>query len=201
MLDSETEPCLMMEHVLEDVVVPDGHSHNMISSTHSMMNTRLTHSESLKDLSQAILNRERSEQANSLTLSFSSEFGDENVTVPLIDQVIDVDNSITRLLKVIRIVQVDAEERMNELEDQRECCEEQINKQKETSKFVLKQLKDWEILGARLKTEAKDLKDKLSEKDSELEKYRIESNKQRGQIEVSTLSFIMKVLSNHLRCS
>lgn len=26
MLDSETEPCLMMEHVLEDVVIPDGSS-------------------------------------------------------------------------------------------------------------------------------------------------------------------------------
>lgn len=26
MLDSETEPCLMMEHVLEDVVIPDGTS-------------------------------------------------------------------------------------------------------------------------------------------------------------------------------
>ncbi|XP_044755770.1 putative leucine-rich repeat-containing protein DDB_G0290503 [Coccinella septempunctata] len=184
MLDSETEPCLMMEHVLEDVVVPDGHSHNMISSTHSMINTRLTHSESLKDLSQAILNRERSEQANSLTLSFSSEFGvDDGFNVPLIDQVIDVDNSITRLLKVIKIVQVDAEERMNELEDQRECFSEQINKQKETNKFVVKQLKDWELLGARLKTEVKDLKEKLSAKDSELDKFKIELNKQREQLE------------------
>lgn len=33
MLESETEPCLMMENVLEDVSMPDTHSHNMISST------------------------------------------------------------------------------------------------------------------------------------------------------------------------
>lgn len=33
MLDSETEPCLMMENVLEDVSMPDSHSHNMVSST------------------------------------------------------------------------------------------------------------------------------------------------------------------------
>lgn len=33
MLESETEPCLMMENVLEDVSMPDTHSHNMVSST------------------------------------------------------------------------------------------------------------------------------------------------------------------------
>lgn len=65
MLDSETEPCLMMEHVLEDVVVPDGHSHNMISSGHgSLISSQITHSESLKDISQAILNRQMSERAS-----------------------------------------------------------------------------------------------------------------------------------------
>ncbi|CAH1969514.1 unnamed protein product [Acanthoscelides obtectus] len=59
MLDSETEPCLMMEHVLEDVVIPDGHSHNLISSGHgSLLSSRLTHSESLKDLSQALFSRQ-----------------------------------------------------------------------------------------------------------------------------------------------
>ncbi|KAL3268411.1 hypothetical protein HHI36_007526 [Cryptolaemus montrouzieri] len=184
MLDSETEPCLMMEHVLEDVIIPDGHTHNMISSTHSLMNPRLTHSESLKDLSQAILNRERSEQANSLSLSFSSEMGTTDLfPMSLIDQVIDVDNSITRLLKVIRLIQVESEDCMNELEDQRDCLSEQIEKQKETNKFVVKQLKDWEFLGARLKGEVKDLKEKLSEKDSELEKLKVELNKQREQLE------------------
>lgn len=33
MLDSETEPCLMMENVLSDVAMPDTHSHNLISTS------------------------------------------------------------------------------------------------------------------------------------------------------------------------
>lgn len=97
MLDSETEPCLMMEHVLEDVVVPDGtcsyqeycnnrlikffkalllflgHSHNMISSGHgSMLSSRLTHSESLKDVSNIYFSRQHSEPT-SLNTSFTSD--------------------------------------------------------------------------------------------------------------------------------
>lgn len=101
MLDSETEPCLMMEHVLEDVVVPDGHSHNMISSGHSL--TRLTHSESLNNLSQAILNRQLSEQdgMKGSFMSDTSAAADFCHPVTLVDQVIEVDNVITRLLKVI----------------------------------------------------------------------------------------------------
>ncbi|KAJ8980911.1 hypothetical protein NQ317_011552, partial [Molorchus minor] len=148
MLDSETEPCLMMEHVLEDVVVPDGHSHNLISSGHgSMISSRLTQSESLKDLSQAILNRQ-----NDLT-SLSDLFP----SISLVDQVIDVDNLITRLLKVIRIIQIENDDCMNELQEQRDSLSEQIDKQKETHKTVVKQLKDWEILGSRLKSEVKEL--------------------------------------------
>lgn len=36
LLDFETEPCLMMESVLEDVPLPDTYSHNMISSSDSL---------------------------------------------------------------------------------------------------------------------------------------------------------------------
>lgn len=36
LLDFETEPCLMMESVLEDVTLPDTYSHNMISSSDSL---------------------------------------------------------------------------------------------------------------------------------------------------------------------
>lgn len=32
MIDSETEPCLMMDNVLENVHMPDTHSYNMVSS-------------------------------------------------------------------------------------------------------------------------------------------------------------------------
>lgn len=192
MLDSETEPCLMMEHVLEDVVIPDGHSHNMISSGHgSMMSSRLTHSESLKDLSQAILNRQMSEQATlsfggSLNNSFTSDIAslsDLFPSISLVDQVIDVDNLVTRLLKVIRIIQLENDDCMNELQEQRDGLAEQVDKQKDTYKVVLKQLKEWEVLGARLKTEVKELMAQLSKKNAEMDNIKTELNKQREEVE------------------
>ncbi|VEN45876.1 unnamed protein product [Callosobruchus maculatus] len=143
MLDSETEPCLMMEHVLEDVVIPDGHSHNLISSGHgSLLTSRLTHSESLKDLSQALLSRQMTERASisfcgSLNTSYTSADATSlthDYFPSLVDQVIDVDNLITRLLKTIRIIQIENDECMQELQDQRDGLLEQIEKQKETNK-------------------------------------------------------------------
>ncbi|KAJ8964520.1 hypothetical protein NQ314_004815 [Rhamnusium bicolor] len=192
MLDSETEPCLMMEHVLEDVIIPDGHSHNMISSGHgSMMSSRLTHSESLKDLSQAILNRQMSEQATlsfggSLNTSFTSDLAslsDLFPSISLVDQVIDVDNLVTRLLKVIRIIQLENDDCMSELQEQRDSLSEQVDKQKETNKVVVKQLKDWEVLGARLKTEVKELMSQMSRKNTEMDNIKAELNKQREEVE------------------
>lgn len=67
MLDSETEPCLMMEHVLEDVSMPDSHSHNMVSSSGMLLSQVEMPSEmdrdeeSFHNLSQAIANRQRIE--------------------------------------------------------------------------------------------------------------------------------------------
>lgn len=85
MLESETEPCLMMENVLEDVSMPDTHSHNMVSSTGLIlsgpplmsMNQQAVVNElpideqvdemnqeekSIHNLSQAIFNRQQIEQ-------------------------------------------------------------------------------------------------------------------------------------------
>lgn len=85
MLDSETEPCLMMENVLEDVSMPDTHSHNMVSSTgmlmsgasslqqppeadaeehtsHDVRTSMDREEESIHNLSQAIYNRQKIEQ-------------------------------------------------------------------------------------------------------------------------------------------
>lgn len=186
MLDSETEPCLMMEHVLEDVVIPDGYSHNMISSGHgSMLSSRLTHSESLKDVSNYFFNRQYSEPT-SLNASFTSDvFSMSEIFPPvsLVDQVIEVDNVTTRLLKVIRIIQIENEDCMSELQDQRDSLTEQVDKQKETNKLVVKQLKDWETLGARLKSEVRELMNQLSKKNNELDGVKTEVNKQREQIE------------------
>ncbi|XP_023024133.2 microtubule-binding protein cornetto [Leptinotarsa decemlineata] len=192
MLDSETEPCLMMEHVLEDVVIPDGHSQNLVSSGHgSMMSSRLTHSESLTDLSNAIYNRQMSEPTSvslygSMTTSFTCDLASLSEMFPsvsLVDQVIDVDNLITRLLKVIRIIQLENEDCMNELQEHKDTLSEQVDKQKETNKVVVKQLKDWEILGARLKTEVKDLLAQVSRKNAEMDSLKTELNKQREEVE------------------
>ncbi|XP_072388381.1 uncharacterized protein corn [Diabrotica undecimpunctata] len=192
MLDSETEPCLMMEHVLEDVIIPDGHSQNLISSGHgSMMSSRLTHSESLKDVSQTILSRQMSEPTSmsfygSLNTSYTSDLVSLNEFFPsisLVDQVIDVDNLITRLLKVIRIIQMENEDCMNELQEQRDNLLEQVDKQKETNKVVVKQLKDWEVLGARLKSEVKELMAQMAKKNTEMDNLKGELNKQREEVE------------------
>ncbi|CAG9864013.1 unnamed protein product [Phyllotreta striolata] len=189
MLDSETEPCLMMEHVLEDVYIPDGHSQNLVSSGHgSMMSSRLSHSESLKDLNQAYISRQMSEPASmSLYGSLHGDLLSLNeplfVTSSLVDQVIDVDNLITRLLKVIRIIQMENEDCMNELQEQRDNLLEQVDKQKETNKVVVKQLKDWEILGARLKGEVKELMGHSSKKNNEIDGLKNELNKQREEVE------------------
>ncbi|KAF5279191.1 hypothetical protein FQR65_LT03438 [Abscondita terminalis] len=192
MLDSETEPCLMMEPVLEDVVIPDGHSHNMISSGHGMLGTaRLTHSESLNNLSQAILCRQLSEQASlSLTENLSTSFTGElpSVTemcppVSLVDQVIEVDNLITKLLKVLRIIQIENDECMNELQDDHDLLSDQINKQKDANKIVVQQLKDWENLGSHLKGEITELMQQLSKKNNEIDDLKSELNQNRKEIE------------------
>lgn len=170
LLDSETEPSLMMEHVLEDVVVPDGHTHNMISSCHSILS------------SQSEMSRSNYSTDMPLCEIFPS--------FSLVDQVIDVDNLVTRLLKVIRIIQLENEDCTNELQEQRDRLSEQVDKQKETNKLVSKQLKDWEILGARLKTEVKELMHQLSRKNNEIDSIKTELNKQREEVEVHTLFFI-----------
>lgn len=147
MLDSETEPCLMMENVLEDVTLPDSHSHNMVSSVGGgglslsqveMPSDMKQHGgDSLYNLSQAIENRQQIElqssflanrsvqhHANDMLRQQSEQSTSDDVSVHesvaeipsivdycsaqgIVDQVIDVDNSITKLLKVLRIIQTD----------------------------------------------------------------------------------------------
>lgn len=187
MLDSETEPCLMMEHVLEDVVIPDGYSHNMISSCHSIINSQLRHCSSLNNLAQSYHGQQLLEESftESLTSDMSpSEYGN---SVSVVDQVIDVDNLITRLLKVIRIIQLENEDCMNELQQQRDAYLLDIDKQKEINKIVVKQLKDWETLGARLKGEVKELMQRLTKKNEEINDIKCELNQQRQEVEVNII--------------
>lgn len=137
MLDSETEPCLMMENVLEDVSMPDSHTHNLISSSmvssiHSLddggsgVGVGDKQEDSLHNLCEAIANRQKIEQQTTLmmmnqsmhserdgvahdrdTLMTMSNCDQEFPIDILVDHVIDVDNLVTKLLKVLRIIQMD----------------------------------------------------------------------------------------------
>jgi len=82
LLDFETEPCLMMESVLEDVPLPDTYSHNMVSSSdslrralsfsetmddHNIRRTKLgDECTSLTNLTQAILHRRKVFRVNKI---------------------------------------------------------------------------------------------------------------------------------------
>lgn len=127
MLDSETEPCLMMENVLEDSSIPDSHSQNMISSTNSLLmvtaadSTMNKDEESLHNLCAAIVNRQKIEQQATLMMTRRSSEDDENSShesigdvssiseqnniQSVVDHAINVDNLVTKLLKVLHIIQ------------------------------------------------------------------------------------------------
>lgn len=71
-------------------------------------------SESLNNLSEAIVARQRLEQNINITSPMIEDFEFlEDLRVPdasLLDQVIDLDNTVTKLLKVITIVQANGKE-------------------------------------------------------------------------------------------
>lgn len=130
MLDSETEPCLMMENVLEDVSLPDSHTHNLISS--SMQSMDDNQEDSLHNLCEAIANRQKIEEQTTLMMlnqSVHSENGSHDAVSMtqssatqhefpiqiLVDRVIDVDNLVTKLLKVLRIIQIDNDKCIQQL--------------------------------------------------------------------------------------
>lgn len=100
MLDSETEPALMMEPVLEDVVAPDGHSHNLVSSS-----SRSVHSD-------FAFSRRPVRCVNSIN---SSSLQAYLCPFNLVEQVMQVDEIITRLLKVLRIVLTENDQVANEM--------------------------------------------------------------------------------------
>ncbi|KAL6255976.1 hypothetical protein P5V15_013213 [Pogonomyrmex californicus] len=150
LLDFETEPCLMMESVLEDVLLPDTYSHNMISSSdslrralsfpettdeHSIRKTKYgDECTSLTNLTQAILHRRKVEDEGDDDCDSVSESdtGTNDGPVPLtdycpsidlVDQVIEVDNLVTKLLKVLRIIQLDNDTCIQELKEEKSNLE------------------------------------------------------------------------------
>ncbi|KAL9701644.1 hypothetical protein quinque_005085 [Culex quinquefasciatus] len=244
MLDSETEPCLMMDNVLEDVAMPDSHSHNMVSSSTRISqiempsslesgaaNAMISHDESLDNLSQAIANRQQIELQSSIiasgrsprrqfrqsngeqrpanagtttagdhtTASHSSSLEDDEnsccgeasiAEMPsiceycnaqsLVDQVIDVDNLITKLLKVLRIVQMDNDHCIQELVVHK-------NKLALTNEEIQDRAKEYEELNVKLKEELADASQQLVARGNELTKSKAELVSHRQEIDLSTL--------------
>ncbi|XP_014231812.1 uncharacterized protein LOC106655771 isoform X1 [Trichogramma pretiosum] len=145
LLDFETEPCLMMENVLEDVSLPDTYSHNMISSCDSFRRVMSIsdpvadeneirkaklrkETSSLTNLTQAIMNRRKVEdEEEELDATHILENGPFDASLTdycppsssLVDQVIDVDNYLTKLLKVLRIIQLENDTCIQELKDEK----------------------------------------------------------------------------------
>ncbi|XP_032688409.1 uncharacterized protein LOC116852311 isoform X2 [Odontomachus brunneus] len=153
LLDFETEPCLMMESVLEDVSLPDTYSHNMVSSSdslrralsfpetvdeHNMRKSKISDEcTSLTNLTQAILHRRKVEDEgdDDCDSVSGSDTGTNDGPVPmtdycppvgLVDQVIDVDNLVTKLLKVLRIIQLDNDTCIQELKEERSNLESKL---------------------------------------------------------------------------
>ncbi|KYM99720.1 hypothetical protein ALC62_09338 [Cyphomyrmex costatus] len=149
LLDFETEPCLMMESVLEDVPLPDTYSHNMVSSSdslrralsfsetsdeHNMRKTKyIDECTSLTNLTQAILHRRKANEGDDDCDSVNeSDSGTNDGPMPLVDycpsvdlvdQVIEVDNLVTKLLKVLRIIQLDNDTCIQELKEEKSTLE------------------------------------------------------------------------------
>lgn len=111
MLDSETEPCLMIENVLESM--PDSHTQNLISSNDLSPVGNNDQEDSLQMLCEAITNRQQIEQQTSLMLmnrSMETNISNKGAMIvpvqSLIDHVINVDNLVTKLLKVLHNIQL-----------------------------------------------------------------------------------------------
>ncbi|KAJ6644648.1 hypothetical protein Bhyg_09617 [Pseudolycoriella hygida] len=202
MLDSETEPCLMMENVLEDVTMPDSHSHNMVSSTGLIMSqidinmdANMDKEEvSMFNLSQAIANRQKIEQQTHSIIRHNSEnstpddvsvhnsvaempsIADYYTAQSLVGQVIDVDNLVTKLLKVLRIIQIDNDNCVKQLIGDKNKL--QLNKEE-----LLEKLRDWEILNAKLKNELEDASHQLIVNGSDLANSKLELQRHRNEID------------------
>ncbi|KAH8239431.1 hypothetical protein KR032_004241 [Drosophila birchii] len=217
MLDSETEPCLlMMDNVLEDVVHHDSHSHNMVSSCTGMISqielpTELMSShhnningcggdDSLQQLSQAITNRQQMElhmhkmsamplnprdQCNTEELSCHDSLAElaelpslmeYSTAQAVVDQVIEVDTLVTKLLKVLRLVQLDNDN----------CIQQLIvdkNKLQQHKEDMLEKLKDLEDVNLKLQDELMDATQELMIKGSDLSGAKAEMQRHRNEID------------------
>lgn len=149
----ETEPEISQTESEEQVDLPE-------------QEPRLVNSRSIQNLSQAILIRQQSEQEygdiEELLL------GDYNpAAVSLVDQIIEVDNLVTKLLKVLRIIQLDTDTFIDELQDERETVAKQMKIEQEDRQEATH---NWEITSCQLRNELAAARDQLRQSTAELER-------------------------------
>lgn len=118
MLDSETEPCLMMENVLDEPIGSDPPSNEAMTTASADTSSEADRTDdSLHNLCEAIANRRKIEEQSWSNGSYENGRLDNLMKIQpnqqqqyqqtFVDQVIAVDNLVTRLLKVLRIIQMD----------------------------------------------------------------------------------------------
>lgn len=118
MLDSETEPCLMMENVLDEAIGSDPPSNEAMTTASADTSSEADRTDdSLHNLCEAIANRRKIEEQSWSNGSYENARLDNLLKIQqnhqqqyqqtFVDQVIAVDNLVTRLLKVLRIIQMD----------------------------------------------------------------------------------------------
>ncbi|KAG8225488.1 hypothetical protein J437_LFUL009481 [Ladona fulva] len=175
--------------------------------------TRLAGSESLQNLSRAIMQRqvtENEEEEDSLPLSpphtsplssssspsdataedgerrrdkekdRSKGEGRSTLTPPptsgadsLVDQVIEVDNLLTKLLKVLRIIQLENDACIEEMQEERSQLSEKARTAEEKKNKTQEQLQGWEQMGTRLRSELSEALLLLRSRTKELEEARL----------------------------
>ncbi|XP_066998165.2 serine-rich adhesin for platelets [Anabrus simplex] len=156
--------------------------------------SRLGHSESLHNLSQAILIRQQSEMAqrdgggNDEIICNKSEdvspvLEDCCSAASLVDQIIDVDNLVTKLLKVLRILQLENDTCIGELTDERRQLAEQVRREEKDKEDTADALWNWECLGARLRSELEEARLQLEVKVKELEETKLDVRHYREEVE------------------
>ncbi|XP_063225994.1 uncharacterized protein LOC134532896 [Bacillus rossius redtenbacheri] len=136
--------------------------------------------ESLHNLSRAIASRQRCERGGGERgvpgAGLLSPAEDFLPTLTLVDQVIDVDNLVTKLLKVLRIVQLESDSCVEELRDERTQLAERARREQEAAR-------GWEDLGARLRGELQEARQQLQLRVLDLEETRAQLHAHRQLVE------------------
>ncbi|XP_039292266.1 serine-rich adhesin for platelets isoform X2 [Nilaparvata lugens] len=130
---------------------------------------------SLQQLTDAIISRQEAEELSEVV--GAAEIGGATAGVhSLVDQVIDVDNLVTKLLKVLTIVQatsartnklqtIQLSEKLNQKEEEKQCAEDIVESLRKEVHQLKSQLNDGEITD----NQAFDLRKRLTEKETQLE--------------------------------